>query len=107
MHQVNKTRTTARGYTVRHSSRRLPEILSGWTSRVSQQPLATNPKTPWEFAAPHYGDMGRGLVGLGVCVAGAGILACFAAVGALGMLGQRCAALWPTAAQLARQLTAP
>src|SRR5439155_372194 len=51
--------------------------------------------------------MGRGLVGLGVCVAGAGILACFAAVGALGMLGQRCAALWPTAAQPARQLTAP
>jgi hypothetical protein len=51
--------------------------------------------------------MGRGLVGLGVCVAGAGVLACFAAVGALGMLGQRCAALWPTPAQPARQLTAP
>ena len=42
MHQVNKTRTTARGYTVRHSSRRLPEILSGRTSRVSQQPLASH-----------------------------------------------------------------
>ena len=46
MHQVNKTRTTARGYTVRHSSRRLPEILSGRTSRVSQQPLVRSQARP-------------------------------------------------------------
>jgi len=55
MHQINKTRTTARGYTVRHSSRRLPDILSGRTSRVSQQPLARGSRrskaTPGGFRA--------------------------------------------------------
>jgi hypothetical protein len=43
--------------------------------------------------------MRRGLVGFGVCIAGAGVLACFAAVGALGLLGQLCAHLLPGRAQ--------
>jgi len=37
----------------------------------------------------------RGLFQLGVSVAGAGILAAFAAIGAVGLVGQRCAELWP------------
>jgi len=36
----------------------------------------------------------RALLGLGVSLAGAGVLVGFATVGAIGLLGQRCATLW-------------
>jgi len=37
----------------------------------------------------------RGLLELGVSIAGVGVLAAFAAIGAVGLAGQRCAELFP------------
>ena len=60
------------------------------------------PHSPNSFpAAPSDDDeivramLRRGLFQLGVSVAGAGILAAFAAIGTVGLVGQRCAELWP------------
>jgi hypothetical protein len=38
--------------------------------------------------------LGRAAFGLVISLAGAGVLIGFAAVGAVGIVGQRCAALW-------------